>query len=797
MLNTIRVRTNILITIATVVVILALTMLGLQIYLGERLAQKATQQAFSHVAEKIQASIQSRDALAKERLRLIEYYPDIVVPQFTGQMLSIERVKQFAHAMGNDAQIYAIYTGYPNGDLFEVISMSCAADLYSSMNAPLATRWIVLRVFDTPRHGRIKVIDFLDEEFEIIATRDENTNYDSRIRPWFVQAQGRDDVVRSAPYLFSSIHQQGITFSRKLNTPEGEGVIALDYTLHGLSALLKAQSFFATGYISLFTADGDLSATSGRENVTDMALKAAILENKINHIIHYESAGEARYGLIVPLDQGVEDGSLIALSVSAKEMLDPYMDSMIYSFLSALVVLLLMYPIVRYATGLIVHPIQDLMNENEKIKNRKYNEVKPIKTNIVEFIDLSSSQLAMSNSILEYEESQKELLKSFVRLIADAIDEKSPYTGGHCKRVPVIAMMLAKVADAQNEGSLSSFSFPNQDEWEAFEMGAWLHDCGKITTPEFVVDKATKLETLYNRIHEVRMRFEVIWRDIDIQYFSRISQGESKMEAEGWRDEQQRQLIDEFGFIARCNIGGELMGDVDIQRIQTIAQRTWLRHFDDRLGLSDQEILRYKASPPPALPVIENLLADKPEHRIERFDFDYAAYIQDGFKLHVPELLYNYGELYNLSIRKGTLSPEDRFKINEHVIMSIKLLEQLPLPDAMRRIPEYAGTHHETMDGSGYPRGLTRNELSIPARIMAIADIFEALTASDRPYKRGKTLTEALGIMRRMVDEQHIDADLFALFLRSGVYLEYSMKYLKPEQLDDVDVDLLLGSKTA
>jgi hypothetical protein len=234
------------------------------------------------------------------------------------------------------------------------------------------------------------------------------------------------------------------------------------------------------------------------------------------------------------------------------------------------------------------------------------------------------------------------------------------------------------------------------------------------------------------------------------------------------------------------------MSDADIERIRTIAQRTWVRHFDDRLGISGWELSRFKNSQPKPLPVTEYLISDKPEHRIERTDFDYQAYVSNGFKLDVPVLLYNYGEIYNLTLKKGTLTPEDRFKINEHVIMSIKLLEQLPFPGTMKRIPEYAGTHHEAMDGSGYPRGLARSELSIPSRIMAIADIFEALTASDRPYKRGKTLSEALGIMHHMVLDEHIDADLFALFLSSGVYIEYAQKHLRPEQLDLIDIDALL-----
>jgi hypothetical protein len=354
-------------------------------------------------------------------------------------------------------------------------------------------------------------------------------------------------------------------------------------------------------------------------------------------------------------------------------------------------------------------------------------------------------------------------------------------------------MMLAKAADEKNDGVLSSFHFESQEDWDAFEMGAWLHDCGKITTPEFVVDKSTKLEALYNRIHEIRMRFEVIWRDIDVQYFTRLHQGEeTPSELKGWRFNEQNDLLRDFEFIATCNIGGEYMSDADIERIRTIAQRTWVRHFDDRLGISGWELSRFKNSQPKPLPVTEYLISDKPEHRIERTDFDYQAYVSNGFKLDVPVLLYNYGEIYNLTLKKGTLTPEDRFKINEHVIMSIKLLEQLPFPGTMKRIPEYAGTHHEAMDGSGYPRGLARSELSIPSRIMAIADIFEALTASDRPYKRGKTLSEALGIMHHMVLDEHIDADLFALFLSSGVYIEYAQKHLRPEQLDLLDIDALL-----
>jgi len=228
-------------------------------------------------------------------------------------------------------------------------------------------------------------------------------------------------------------------------------------------------------------------------------------------------------------------------------------------------------------------------------------------------------------------------------------------------------------------------------------------------------------------------------------------------------------------------------------RVQSIAQRTWTRHFNNRLGLSDVELLRYQDAEEQTLPVVEQLLSNKKEHLVERIDFDEDAYKGQGFKLEVPEYLYNYGELYNLCIEKGTLSNEERFKINEHVIMTIKMLELLPFPEHMKKIPEYAGTHHETMIKTGYPRQLSKEDLSIPARIMAIADVFEALTASDRPYKKGKTLSEAIRIMGFMKKDQHIDGELFDIFLQSGIYKEYAEKHLKQEQIDDVDIQVYLG----
>jgi HD-GYP domain-containing protein (c-di-GMP phosphodiesterase class II) len=383
---------------------------------------------------------------------------------------------------------------------------------------------------------------------------------------------------------------------------------------------------------------------------------------------------------------------------------------------------------------------------------------------------------------------QKDLLDAFIKLIAGAIDAKSPYTGGHCQRVPALTQMLAQAACDSDAPSFHDYQL-DKEQWEALHIASWLHDCGKVTTPEYVVDKATKLETIYDRIHEIRMRFEVLKRDAEIRCWEKIAAGGDRTHLQQALAAELAQLDDDFAFVAECNEGGEFMAPERIERLRRIAALTWRRTLDDRIGISWEERQRKQRTPAKPLPVLEKLIDNKPEHLIEREDSDRMPPDNPwGFKLDVPEHKYNRGELYNLEVERGTLSAEERYKINDHMVQTIVMLEKLPYPKHLREVPMIAGCHHETMDGKGYPKRLTREQMSLTARMMAIADIFEALTAADRPYKKAKTLSEAVRILSFMCKDQHIDPELFELFLTSGVWRRYGEQYLKPEQIDEVDI---------
>ncbi len=415
---------------------------------------------------------------------------------------------------------------------------------------------------------------------------------------------------------------------------------------------------------------------------------------------------------------------------------------------------------------------------------------------IVPLIEALTSQatVALENALLLA--AQKKLFRSFINLISSAIDAKSPYTGGHCQRVPELTMMIVDAATAATTGPFADYSL-TAEKREEIEVAAALHDCGKVTTPEYVVDKATKLETIYDRLHEIRSRFEIVKRDAEIEYLNQVIDGGDKQTLKAALDEKLARLDDDFTFVAECNKGGEFMAPERIERIKQIADITWLRTLDNRIGLSQDEMNRLIRTEPASLPATEHLLSDREDQITYRGEGETALYEAGndyGFLLDVPEHTFNTGEIYNLCIERGTLTAEERFKINDHIVQTIIMLKNLPFPKHMKNVPDYAGGHHEKMDGTGYPKKLKREDMAVESRMMAIADIFEALTAADRPYKDPKPLSACIKIMSFMKKDAHIDGDLFELFLTSGLYQVYADRFLNPNQIDEVDVGQYLSS---
>ncbi len=366
----------------------------------------------------------------------------------------------------------------------------------------------------------------------------------------------------------------------------------------------------------------------------------------------------------------------------------------------------------------------------------------------------------------KYQAAYNQLLESFIEVLARAIDAKSPYTGAHCQRVPVIARLLTTAAVQEETGPLKDFEM-SRDDWYALNIASWLHDCGKVTTPEYIVDKATKLETIYNRIHEIRNRFEILRRDAHIEYLKkRLANVDTQQNLQAEFVNKVKDLESDFAFIAKCNIGDIPISDADIIRLEKIAKIKFTRYFDRTLGLSWAERDNIKNLDLYSKPGIESILQDREDQLFKG---------------------YNHGELYNLEIRSGTINKEERAKINEHIVVTIDMLKAIHFPKKLANVVEYAGAHHERIDGKGYPYGLTGDQMSIPAKIMAIADIFEALTSNDRPYKEPKKLSEVLTIMKNMRDTGHIDPDLYKVFITNEVYKEYAEQYVSPEQIDDVN----------
>ena len=776
------IRTHILIYFTLLILGISSLLLGLQYFSNQRLAIEAVNKSFYQQAQHISTYIVNTEESIKKKVAMLSLHQSILVdinPKTIHPMANY-----FSQVLLANQALNAIYIAQKDNSLYELINLSNNPALQKKYNTPKDALWLELIV-----QNKKITLKFLTLNLEILKQKTLNEDFSVTQRGWYKQALQENQTIRTNIYKFQSTQHYGITFAKKIR--ETDSVLAIDYTVDEMNQFLSQKNFDKDSYILLYDEHGFLIASSKKVPQQKWKQVYNFFQKKQTKSINTFTEWRQDYFTYHSLSKNINPGSIeIAILLPKERLLAPYNEKIIEAFFAALLFILLSIPFIFYATSRIVKPIHTLMKENYKIIHRDFTNVKRIDTNITEFKHLSKSLLTMSQSIQIYQEEQAKLLNSIVKLIAEAIDAKSSYTGGHCERVPKIAELLVKAASDSKEEAFKEFSFTKEDEWREFHIGAWLHDCGKVTTPEFVVDKATKLETIYNRIHEIRTRFEVLFRDAQIEYLNTLLAGGDRSDATLKLQKTQLALIDDFNFIAKANEGGEFMSEASKERIAKIAEKTWWRNFDNKIGLSTLELMQFKNTTE-KLPVQEKLLADKHEHIIKREHFNYENYIADGFKEEVPEYLYNYGEVYNLQIEKGTLTHEERFKINEHVIMSIKMLEQLPFPKELQKIPEYAGTHHETMIGTGYPRKLTKAELSIPARVMAIADIYEALTASDRPYKKAKTISQALKIMSFMVKDEHIDADIFKLFLESGVYLEYAKEHLKKEQIDEVDLNSL------
>ena len=378
-------------------------------------------------------------------------------------------------------------------------------------------------------------------------------------------------------------------------------------------------------------------------------------------------------------------------------------------------------------------------------QHRLDNSIIPFTDTDQNLVESLSSQAAIALTNRQLINQLENLFESFIKLINAAIDDKSPYTGKHCERVPALTMMLAEAVNLTGTEPLKNFHMTEKDRRE-LKIAGLLHDCGKVTTPVHVIDKATKLHTISDQIHMINTRFEVLKRDAEIEFLNAKLKTHTKTGEQNIAKLEQQfrehitKMNEDCKFLQECNIGAESMSPESQERVRQIgSQYTWRNTAGKQ-----------------------------------------APFLTED-------------EINSLCIKSGTLTQEERNIINHHIVITIKMLESLPWPKNLRNVPEYAGGHHERMDGKGYPRGLTREQMSVQARVMGIADIFEALTSADRPYKKGKSLTESLHILGKFKLNGHVDPDLFDVFVREKVYLDFARKFLDPEQIDSVDESKIPG----
>ena len=699
------------------VVLLTIVTVTVSVTKFRRLASENTQTVFSLIAQRnadelratlrgavdavnTQASLDPRYVLADGSVNRAVLIPALVA------------------SLRANPRIYGLYYGFENGTFFQVIAVRTPR-IASTLRAPPGSEFAVRSIVPSGSGALREQWEFLAANAAPIGQDVRASDYVPAKRPWFAGARGASGVFVTRPYLYDSLQGLGLTLSRAL--PEGGGVFAADLSLGGLESYAQASLEGRQGGIVITNDHGDVLAAHLDQRLdgpaaTELqpvsaspnplfAQAAAMLAQDGSRIASVRGEDFVYASRSVPI---TPEAALHVVAFTPERLYTGAIDETRNSILLFDAAMLLVFlPLIQLVARRIAGTLGQLTQESERLQRLDFSGEARVRSRFYEIDVLGAAQHTMKTAIRERTEALEDarvrlraLMESLIRLIAGAIDAKSEYTGGHCARVPELARMLAEAACEVKEGPLAGFRFETEDQWQEFRIGTYLHDCGKVTTPEHVVDKATKLETIVNRIHEIRTRFEVLLRDAEIASLKAVAAGDDPQAARQAFETRRAQLVEDFAFVANCNIGAESMSDAHAQRLRAIGQQTWLRHFDDRLGLSHIEESRFAGVPRPPMPALAQLLADNPEHLVPRGAHDRPD-ARHGFRMEVPEHLYNFGELHNLCVSRGTLTAEERYKINEHIVQTIVMLEQLPLPPNLQRVPEYAGTHHETLTGTG------------------------------------------------------------------------------------------------
>ena len=340
-----------------------------------------------------------------------------------------------------------------------------------------------------------------------------------------------------------------------------------------------------------------------------------------------------------------------------------------------------------------------------------------------------ASQAAVSITNAKLISNMTELFEAFVKVMANAIDEKAPVTGGHIRRVADLTLTMADVIHELKEGVFKDKKF-TPDQMYELRIAAYMHDIGKVTSPVEIVEKAKKLQTIFDRIHYIRLRMAYISQKVQlegqeakIKILQNGSDPEQLKTLEKTTHDQLEELKEIREFINKCNEPGEFLEDETLDRLKELSQKTYIDDEGEQQPLITED------------------------------------------------------ELVNLSIRRGSITEKERGKMQDHAAVTLRMLKQIPFTKKLKNIPDFAGAHHEFINGKGYPLGLKGDEIPFEGKLMAVTDIAEALTASDRPYKKAMPLETVYRILRSMAEKGELDPSLVELFIEKEVYKLYQERH--------------------